>query len=343
MTCCEVGGYYMNAENKVSIIIPVFNAASFLDRCIDSVLCQTYQNTEVLLIDDGSTDGSGTLCDRRAAQDSRIRVFHKENCGVSEARNTGLDAALGEYIAFVDSDDYIAPDMIQNLYLALKKNDADMSICNILHIDEDGALHEENYSSTIKNEVLTGSEAISRESDYCHKGSFCYVFVFSKLYKKSLFNGIRFPKGKISEEDYITHKIYSNCKKISCISAIGYYYVQRKGSLLHSNNRQLFINRAEGRLERAVKCFELGLYRSAGQSYWLAAVSLPDAFSVRRRSSDYYSELNRVFLFYRELFYFRHYCTLKEKMQIWIIYLSPMLFQIFFRNSLWRACKKLFR
>ena len=128
----------MKANEKISVIVPVYNVKLYLHKCVDSILNQTYQNIEVLLIDDGSTDGSSDICDSYTEKDSRIKVVHKKNGGLSSARNTGLDMATGEYILFVDSDDYIDIEMIRRLYDALVKTGADMGVCNIRMVGVDG-------------------------------------------------------------------------------------------------------------------------------------------------------------------------------------------------------------
>lgn len=326
-------------SETVSVIIPVYNSERYLDRCIEGVLRQSYRELDVLLIDDGSTDGSGAICDRWAEKDVRIRVIHKENGGVAKARNTGLDAAVGEYISFVDSDDYTSVDMIQNLFQALKANDADISICNIQYVDETGLPLGDVLDSPIRDEVLTGQKAIEKMSDCEHRGWY-YLFLWNKLYKKSVFSGIRFPGGKISEEDFVAHKLFMRCQKVVSISAVGYYYVQRTQSIVHGKSPQLFLNRAEGCLERAIACDELGLYRSAGQSYWLAAVSLPDALIKNGHSFEACHELDEALQVFRNHINFRKYCTKKERLQILMVFLSPKLYQTVFRSSLWKHSKQ---
>ena len=125
-------GQKVSLQDLISVIVPVYNTEKYLDRCIQSVLAQTYTNWELLLIDDGSTDSSGTICDQYAAEDNRIRVFHKENGGVSSARNLGLDNAKGEWITFVDSDDWVEPSMLKELLAIALDNDADYVYCDLL-------------------------------------------------------------------------------------------------------------------------------------------------------------------------------------------------------------------
>ena len=322
----------MNME-KISIIIPVYKVERYLDRCIESVLQQSYSNLEVLLIDDGSPDNCGRLCDQWAEKDTRIRVIHKENGGLSDARNIGLVSATGDYIVFVDSDDFIAPDMVQNLYDALNLNAADMSICNIHYVDENGnSLPGNNKYSPIRDEVITGFEAINRESDYYHKGWY-YLFAWNKLYKKSAFSEIRFPKGKLSEDDFVAHKLFRNCSKIACISTIGYYYVQRAGSILSNENSKLCLHQAEARLDRALCCNELGLFRSAGLSYWIAAMALPSACKKDSSSFALQEELEDTTRLFRQNIQLRKFCKLKERFQVLLVFISPTLYRALFRNS----------
>ena len=325
-------------SETVSIIIPVYNAERHLDKCVESVLRQSYREIEVLLVDDGSTDGSGAACDRWAEKDARIRAIHRENGGVSAARNTGLDAATGEYIAFVDSDDYLAADMIRNLTHALKADGADISICNLQHVDEDGNSLERDPVLPIADEVLTGPEAIYRVSDYYHKGWY-YLFVWNKLYKKAVFSGIRFPEGKISEEDFVTHRLFMRCEKVACVSAVGYYYVQRAGSILHNESRKLLLNRVEGRLERAKFCHELGLDRSAGLSYWTCAMELPEACKKGPDAAAVRTEIKEAMRGFRHSIHLCKCCTPKETLQILFVYLSPALYRALFRNSFKRRVK----
>lgn len=324
---------------KISVIMPVYKVEQYLNRCVKSVLQQSYTNLEILLVDDGSPDGCGAMCDQWAVKEPRIRVIHKENGGLSDARNAGLDAATGEYIVFIDSDDYIAADMIQNLYRALKENDADMSICNFCYVDENGTfLPKENQASPMKDEVFTGPEAIARESDYAHKGWY-YIFTWNKLYKRSLFDELRFPKGKLSEDDHTTHKVFQQCKRIATISYVGYYYVQRSGSIIHNRNRALFIHRAEGRLDRAKLCYELGLFESAGQTYWLVAMALPNA-CIKDPSPEIQRDQAALLRDFRQHIRLCKYCPpIKKKLQIILIFLSPNLYRIVFRYPLRQRIK----
>ena len=215
----------------ISVIIPVYQAEKYLDRCVSSVVNSTYQYIEVLLIDDGSTDHSSLICDRWAKRDSRIRVIHKNNGGVSSARNRGLEESVGNYIIMVDSDDYISKDFIMALYNRAKADYSDLVICGF----EKG--QSENYVFNYDNlndsvELINAEEAMRRS----YKDSFSalmYIAPWGKLYRKDLFKGINYPEGKIFEDIYITHQLIFKANKISIIPNQLVYYYEHDDSIMH--------------------------------------------------------------------------------------------------------------
>ena len=318
--------------DKISVIIPVYNVERSLDRCVESVLRQSYGTLEVLLIDDGSTDGSSALCDRWAETDGRVRVIHGENRGVSAARNTGLDAATGNLIAFADSDDYTDPNMLSALYAALTANSADMSICNFCFVDEDDRpVADRNRNRPIRDEVLTGMEAVQK---LCGERGWFYHVVWNKLYRKVLFSEIRFPTGMICSEDaLIAHRLFGACEKVACIQGSYYYYVQRSDSVTHKRNTQTDLNDAEAFLDRALFCAAHGLVRCAGQTYWRAAMMLADAGRSSSFRADLHQEMRNSLRLYRKNIRLAGSCTPKEKLQAGIVWLSPSLYNSIFRNS----------
>lgn len=209
---------------KISIIVPVYKVEKYLRKCIDSILSQTFEDFELILVDDGSPDKCGEICDEYARKDARIRVIHKENGGLSDARNKGIDEAKGEYIGFVDSDDYIADDMYETLYEDIIKGDAEVSVCGVYNC----------YNNVVKVEcgheyhaVVDNKEAVRMVLE----GKFFSVPACNKLYKKSCFNNIKFPKGKTSEDAFIVPTILSYCKKVSVNTLPKYYYVHREDSI----------------------------------------------------------------------------------------------------------------
>lgn len=213
----------------ISVIVPVYQVEKSLKRCVDSILSQTFSELEVILVDDGSTDESPQICDQYALADSRVRVLHKENGGLSSARNAGLDLAKGDYVGFVDSDDYIDKTMYQKLYNAITSADGDVAVCNCLQIDENGnALEGARYHYQLGREVLSGKEILNRIGD---RGSAVYVVMWNKLYRRELFCGLRFDEGKINEDIRIFGKLYARVNRVSCIPERLYYYVRGNNSI----------------------------------------------------------------------------------------------------------------
>lgn len=243
-----------NKMELITIIVPVYNVEGYICKCIDSILCQTYKNLEIILVDDGSPDRCGEICDEYAKRDMRIRVIHKENGGLSDARNTGIESATGDYIAFVDSDDYIAPDMYEKLYNAVKVNSADMSICSFHCVNENGDPIEcQNMYNPISNSVLSGIEVF--EGKLAENQYWYWVVAWNKLYKSSLFDNIRFPVGKQHEDEFVAHHIYSIARKVACCGNKMYYYVKRADSIMSKKYTYKRLDACEAFLDRA----EMGL------------------------------------------------------------------------------------
>lgn len=216
----------------VSIIIPVYNIADYIKKCVDSILVQTYENFEILLIDDGSTDNSSAVCDAIAKTDSRIKVIHKENGGVSAARNTGLEAMQGDYVTFVDGDDYIANDFIECLYNALVSSNADISTCGHYRVDFDGSLKKIYHLSDDPDTVIvtSGKDAVTN----MFYGQLCSASSGSKLYKRKLFNNLRFPDYIMGEDTYVVYHTFKKADVIAHTNKPLYYYVQHSASVTNS-------------------------------------------------------------------------------------------------------------
>lgn len=218
----------------ISIIIPVYNVEEYIKACLNSAIEQTYENLEIILVDDGSTDNSGKICDEYAKKDNRIRVIHKQNGGLSDARNAALEVFSGEYIALVDSDDYIATEYIEKLYNALIKYDADISVCSEQRVeinDKGDIKNTKNAYRRYNGELLmTAEQALD---NYLRQDLFDTT-ACEKLYKAECFKGIRYPFGFACEDLGTTHKTFLKSKKVAYIGEPMYYYVQREGSILHS-------------------------------------------------------------------------------------------------------------
>ncbi len=201
-------------EQKVSVIVPIYKVEPYLKRAIDSILHQTYHNLEIVLVDDGSPDQCGRICDDYAKEDNRIMVIHKENGGLSDARNAGLDAAHGEYIVFVDSDDFIAEDYVETLMQCLKKYDADVAMCSYAvtaSVELDESVFKASRDETV--EVCDRRELLNNLYDANHKDATYFIVSWNKIYKASLWQDVRFPKGRIHEDEATTYKIYDRAQK----------------------------------------------------------------------------------------------------------------------------------
>ncbi len=211
----------MISHPLISIIVPVYNVEKYLQECLDSVLAQTYKNLEIILIDDGSTDNCPQICDDYAAKDKRIKVIHQKNQGVSAARNAGLKMAKGEYIGFVDSDDYIKPDMYEYLYQLISKDNADMAMCNMCQTDT-----FRSSDPIEKDYLFISAKDIFNYSDW--------MLPVNKLYKSSIFYNIRFQEGLSHGEDaYAIFKIIQKISFISLGKEAKYYYRQNNSSACH--------------------------------------------------------------------------------------------------------------
>ena len=210
----------------VSVIVPVYNVEKYLSRCLDSILAQTYTNLEILIIDDGSTDNSGKICDEYSQRDHRFRVIHQENHGVGQVRNIGLRESKGEYIQFVDSDDWIEPETIASCYRFLQEYDADIVCFKVVHEYEDGRQrsHDAGYvTPTLLNKYDAFSAALLP--------GVIAVYPVNKFIKKKLFSGIQYPEWEISEDIETTYKFIANAEKVLTVNNKFYHYLRHEGSV----------------------------------------------------------------------------------------------------------------
>ncbi len=222
------GEIKMTTENKgiISVIIPVYKVEQYLDKCVESVVNQTYSNLEIILVDDGSPDGCPRKCDQWAKKDERIKVIHKTNGGLSDARNAGLKIATGDYIAFVDSDDFLELDMYEFLIYLITSSNSDMAICGLEYVDVNGVMTRSNCRG--QDACLSSKEVLAK---WCIEDLVYYVVVWNKLYKRKCWEGVSFPKGKIHEDNFVMYKVFFNSNNIVCTKQKKYNYVQRSGSI----------------------------------------------------------------------------------------------------------------
>lgn len=208
---------------EISIIVPVYNVAQYLHKCVDSILAQTFSDFEVILVDDGATDDSGAICDEYARKEPRVRVIHKPNGGLSDARNAGIEAAKAPYLGFIDSDDYISREMFQLLHDDITKENADLAICGIYDVYGDKTPREKPHTY----EVLNREAAIVK----IFEGNIISVHAVNKLYRREIFDQVRYPKGKYHEDSYVILDVLGQCDKIVADTKQVYYYTHREGSI----------------------------------------------------------------------------------------------------------------
>lgn len=213
----------------VSVIVPVYNVEKYLPKCIDSIMKQSYSKLDIILVDDGSTDASGAICDSYATKDSRITVLHKRNGGLSDARNHGLDKATGEYVLFVDSDDYIHPQMVAILMEALEKNAADIAVCGFREVREEETITPPDIG---ESEKIASAFSGNEKYEQLYFNNLQTVVAWNKLYRRHIFEKLRYPVGKLQEDEYIIHLLLYEAQKLVYIKADLYYYVQRQNSIM---------------------------------------------------------------------------------------------------------------
>ncbi|MBY5023176.1 glycosyltransferase family 2 protein [Streptococcus suis] len=239
----------------ISIIVPVYNVENYLDECIRTVLAQTYSNWELLLINDGSTDSSGTICDDYAKGDERIRVIHKNNGGLSDARNAGIDNCTGEYITFLDSDDGIREDFLETCLTTAIQHDVDIVIGHFFIWDENQQTFyyfvEQSQKDTI--ELISAQEALNRQVVWKNFNTAPFVVAWGKVFKATLFNTIRFPKGKVFEDEYTIHKALLKSDSVALINKEFYMYRRHGNSIMTSDfSLSKVLNNIEALEERIV-------------------------------------------------------------------------------------------
>lgn len=229
---------------KISVIVPVYQVEPYLDKCVSSIVNQTYRNLEIILVDDGSPDNCPAMCDAWAEKDSRIRVIHKANGGLSDARNAGMAAATGEWMAFVDSDDWIAPDMYGHLARRMTEDGSDIAACGVQMVWED--------ETPPRMLTRPGSCVLSREEAMraIIEESWLKQPVWYKLYKTELVRDILFPVGKYHEDVFWSYQTVGRAQKVSVSDHIGYYYLQRGGSIMGAGYSLKRLDAVEAKVQR---------------------------------------------------------------------------------------------
>ena len=265
---------------EVSIIVPVYQVEKYIRQCVDSILGQTFTDFELILVDDGSTDRSGEICDEYAGMDGRVKVIHTENVRAAEARNKGMDQASGNYFMFIDSDDYIAPTMVECLHRSIVKDDADIVSCNYLYSFEND--REKDFSTNIGSEVLSGTEIFYNRKNDRNYGY--WTVVWNKLYKKETFGKVRFRSGKYYEDEFFANDIYQMDIKIVTIPECLYYYRQHDNSTMRKKNITKSFDMIKAFQERSYVYLKKQQY--SDQAYKVLVYSLEYLEESRRLMAD---------------------------------------------------------
>lgn len=230
--------------NRISVVIPVYKVEPYLDRCVQSVVEQTYTDLEIILVDDGSPDSCPAVCDAWAERDSRIKVIHKENGGLSDARNAGMAAATGEYMVFVDSDDWVSEYYIQALYEAAHYADADICECEMIKTDGEVPLEEEPcLEEAVCYETEQALSLLMQDRVF-------HQYVWNKIYRSAVIKGIAFRKGKTNEDEFWTYQIFGRANRVVKIEKRLYCYFQRSGSIMNSGYSLKRLDALEAKWER---------------------------------------------------------------------------------------------
>lgn len=216
----------------ISVIVPIYKVEKYLTQCVDSILAQTHKDLEIILVDDGSPDGCGAMCDEYAKRDSRVRVIHKENGGLSDARNAGLAVCTGDYIGFVDSDDYIAPDMYETLAAFAEKEDLDVAMCGATDVWPDRMIKASRFNSV----VLTNTDDIIYEIFVNPRGGHD-IEVWDRIYRASRYKDVHFEKGRCFEDVYYMLPWIERTRRFGRLCDPKYFYRHHEGSITSERGR----------------------------------------------------------------------------------------------------------
>lgn len=260
---------------SISVIVPIYNIQNWLNKCLASILNQTFKDFEVILVDDGSTDNSDKICEKFIKKDKRFKYFLKKNGGLSDARNYGLNEAKGKYVVFVDGDDFLQKDYLQTLYTNITNHSADVAMCNCNIVDDEG--EKIAMVPLPVTGLINGRRFLN--CVFYERAGLSYTVVWNKIFKKDIFSTIRFSKGKLYEDEFINPKLYWNLERIFVFDRPLYNYVQRQSSIINSSlNRKKVINGIEALTKRIIfyKTRDLELYKKSISFYlnWIINIVL---------------------------------------------------------------------
>ncbi|MGM8364862.1 glycosyltransferase family 2 protein [Virgibacillus sp. W0181] len=318
----------------ITVIVPVYNGEAFIEKCFSSILNQTYQNLEIIIINDGSKDKSPEICDKFAELDERIIVVHQKNVGLSSVRNKGLDMASGELIGFVDSDDSIHPRMFEILQKHLHENNADISMCQIAKV----------YNANINEHIIESNKTITKQQTHTfHKeeafnnlfneNNLVTVVPWNKLYKREVFKHVRYPDGKVNDDEFVIHHIIQAAQKFVFTDAVLYYYFHNENSI---TNQKYNLKRLEAleAIKDRVLFFELKQYNELlqmGSNTYLHLIIIhyylvQKYFPVEK---DVMEKLKREFR--AEFYTYKNILKEKNRMELKLFLIHPTVYQGFIK------------
>ena len=302
----------------ISVIIPVYKVEDYLKRCIDSIIAQTYHNLEIILVDDGSPDQCPIICDAYALQDPRIKVMHKANEGVGFARNSGLDVCTGEYIMFVDSDDYLSYNAIQVLYERMVFDKSDMAVGKHIDVYENRG-ENDRFCKWMKNDVIFPEDIFT----YLGENNYIAVVAWGKLYRRRIFDNIRYPFNKSAEDLWVFPSIVEKCTKISVVDAVVYYYYQRSTSIMHTKNEAKIYDDTHSKLRTIRYLLDHNFLKSAKRWYQFVIDN-----ELRLKDRRAFKELNRKYLSHQHVCLLLKELPLKQRVK-WLLLQFPFSNKLF--------------
>lgn len=319
-------------RNLVSVIIPVYNAEGSLARCVDSVLRQSYRPIEIILVDDGSMDGSPALVDLYASNYSQVVACHQENRGLSGARNAGIDRARGELLFFLDSDDYLEASEIEELCSVMSLTQADLVIGGFVYENSDG---QRGSRLSLEPGVVDEKRFWSRVYIDYPEDYVAYVVSWGKLFKREIFLNERFDEGKVHEDEFIIHRLVAQCKKIAVVDTAGYIYVQNEGSISHSPCLSSYLDSAEAFLKRTEYFFTRNWAEYVQGALVAGRACLANAACYEKSSSER-ERFDRALAAWRAAYHrlrSRGGGTIRSRVACRFFLLSPKLFS--YINKIW--------
>ena len=319
-------------NDLISIVVPIYNVEKYLKRCIDSIINQTYKNIEIILVDDGSTDKGPSICDSYKKKDKRIKVIHKKNGGISDARNEGIKITTGSYLMFIDSDDYIDSNMIEELYKNIIKTKADIVICDFVRFDEE----KETFNKYSKKKFIV--EEKDKYNYLFNEYRIPTVVQWNKLFKKEVFKDIEYKKGKINEDEFIVCSELNNAKRISYYLEPFYHYYQRNNSIMGSYNINRFetifeaydsqINFFKNKsMDNEIINTKLVMFEAITYFLYMANKSNMTKKSLKKYIKKTKSIAKEVLIKYRSNF------SLKKQLRFFVYILSPSIYNYIVYNK----------